>query len=102
VAVEAVAVGAVAVVAVAAERIPDAKKTFPAVGKLEASRLFVALPHTAVEPAVDDVAGGARNLDIVVLAQKRPAEALALEDPAYAGVGRVDVVACWGHYVDCR
>lgn len=81
-----IAVGEFAVVAVEVGKVLDEKAAFLAEGKLVALKLFAVPPHTAAELA--GVAGVVRNLDIVVLAVERLAEALA-----YAAADRVDVVA---------
>ena len=86
-ALDAVAVGEVAVVEVAAEKIQDVIVVSPVEGKRAASKLFVVLPRTFAAPVVGEDAAAAevRSLDIVVpvLAVELPEEALALVDLAY-------------------
>lgn len=106
-ALDAVAVGEVAVVEVAVEKIQDVIVVSPVEGKQAASKLFVALPHTFAAPVVGEDAAEeeVRSLDIVVLelAEEHPGVVLALvEGPACDVEYHVDAVEEVGHYEDYR
>jgi hypothetical protein len=97
----------VAVVEAAVEKIQDAIEVSPVEGKLVASRLVVVLPRKVAELAVGEdavVAVVARSLDIVVLvlAEERLEEGLALGDLACAVEDHVRAVGEGDHYEDCR
>lgn len=105
---DAVAVGEVAVVEAAVERVQGVIAVFPVEGKLVALKLCVVLPRTIAELAVDVDAAAAvevRNLDIEVpvLAGEHPEVDLAFaEGPACAVGDHVRAAGEVDHYEDCR